>query len=99
MIGVDAGDNPERLYFDVQTGLLLRKDTYNTTALGNYTIQTDYSDYRDAGGVKIPFLISTVSVSPADTAVIHVERVENNAAIDAAKFAKPASKPPAPPAR
>jgi len=99
VIGVPAGDNPERLYFDTQTGLLLRKGTYNTTALGNYTIQTDYSDYRDAGGVKIPFLISTVSVSPADTAVIHVERVENNAAIDATKFAKPASKPPAAPAR
>ncbi len=93
VIGVPPGDNPEGLYFDTQTGLLLRKDTYNTTALGNYTIQTDYEDYRDVGGVKIPFLIRTLSVSPADTMVIHVEKVENNPAIDASKFAKPAPKP------
>ncbi len=95
VIGVPAGDNPERLYFDTQTGLLLRKGTYDTTALGRYTMQTDYEDYRDVGGVKVPFLISTTTVSPADTAVIHVEKVENNAAIDAAKFTKPASKQPA----
>ena len=94
VIGTPRGDNAEGLYFDTKTGLLLRKDTYNTTALGNYTIQTDYEDYRDVGGVKIPFLIRTVSVSPADTVVIHVEKVENNPVIDAAKFAKPAPKPP-----
>jgi photosynthetic reaction center cytochrome c subunit len=94
VIGVPAGDNRERLYFDSQTGLLLRKGTYNTTALGNYTIQTDYDDYRDVGGVKVPFLISTTSVSPADTTVIHVEKVDNNPTIDAGKFARPTSKPP-----
>jgi hypothetical protein len=99
VVGVPVGDNPERLYFDMQSGLLLRKGTYNTTALGNYTIQTDYDDYRDVSGVKVPFLISTVSVSPADTTVIHVEKVENNVAVNASKFAKPASKPPAAQAR
>ena len=51
---------------------------------------------RDVGGVKVPFLISTVSVSPADTTVVHVEKVENNATIDASKFTKPESKAPAP---
>lgn len=93
--GVPAGDNPESLYFDTQSGLLSRKGTFNTTALGNYTINTDYEDYRDVGGVKVPFLIRVLSVSPADTAVIHVEKVENNVAIDAGKFVKPASKQPA----
>jgi photosynthetic reaction center cytochrome c subunit len=92
VIGVPAGDNPERLYFDVQTGLLVRKGTFNTTALGRYAIQTDYEDYRDVGGAKVPFLISTISISPADTTVIHVEKVDNNPAIDAGKFTKPASK-------
>lgn len=92
VIGVPAGDNPERLYFDVQTGLLVRKGIFNTTGLGNYRIQTDYDDYRDVGGVKVPYLISTISISPADTSVIHVEKVENNAAIDDGKFTKPASK-------
>jgi hypothetical protein len=72
----------------------LRKGTYNTTPVGNYTIQPDYSDYRDVKGVKVPFLISTLTVSPADTTVIHVEKVENNVEIDAGKLTRPASKPP-----
>ncbi len=42
VIGTPVGDNPERLYFDTATGLLLRKSVFNTT-LGNYVIQTDYS--------------------------------------------------------
>jgi len=95
MVGVPMGDNPERLYFDKETGLLLRKSTYNPTPIGRYVINTDYSDYRDAGGVKVPFLIRTLTVSPADTTVIHVEKVENNVPVDAAKFAKPESKAPA----
>jgi hypothetical protein len=100
MVGVPMGDNPERLYFDKETGLLLRKSTFNTTPIGRYVINTDYSDYRDAGGVKLPFLIKTLTVSPADTTVIHVEKVENNAPVEAAKFTKPESKaPPARPAR
>ncbi len=90
--GALDGDNPETLYFDALTGLLLRKSIYNNTPLGKYTIHTDYEDYRDVGGVKIPFLIRTLSVSPADTMVVHVEKVENNAAIDAAKLAKPAAR-------
>jgi len=87
--GTLDGDNPEALYFDKQSGLLVRKAIYNNTPLGKYVIHIDYEDYRDVGGVKIPFLIRTLSVSPADTAVVHVEKVENNIAIEAAKLARP----------
>ena len=43
--------------------------------------------------MQVPFLVSTTSISPADTMVIHVEKVDSNPAIDARKFTKPASKP------
>ena len=47
-------DTPERLFFDAQTGLLLRKITVTTTAAENLPAQVDYDDYRDTGsGVKI----------------------------------------------
>jgi hypothetical protein len=62
--------------------------------VGAYTLQTDYDDYRDVNGVKVPFLVKTISVSPADTMIRHVEKVEDNTAVDAGKFAKPASTPP-----
>ncbi len=93
--GVVAGDNPDTLYFDKESGLLLRKGSYNTTPLGKYVIHTNYEDYRDVAGVKLPFLIRTISVSPADTLVVRVEKVESNATIDAAKLAKPAPRQPA----
>ena len=95
LLGFPQGDSPERLFFDKETGLLLRKLTVVATPLGDYPYQTDYDDYRDIGGVKIPFMIKTVSISPADDLTIRVEKVENNPAIDAARFAKPASRPPA----
>jgi hypothetical protein len=95
VVGVPNGDLPERLYFDTQTGLLLRKSVAVATALGEYPIQTDYDDYRDVGGVKVPYMVRTVGISPADNLTIHVERVQNNPPVDAAKFMKPASKPPA----
>ncbi len=95
VVGVPDGDLPERLFFDTQTGLLVRKSTAVATALGNYPIQTDYDDYRDVGGVKFPYLVRTVAISPADDLTIHVEKVQNNPTVDAGKFAKPASRPAA----
>jgi hypothetical protein len=46
--------------------------------------------------VQVPFLIITTTISPADTMVIHVEKVDSNPAIDAGKFTKPVSKPAGP---
>jgi hypothetical protein len=89
LTGISESDNPETLFFDTQNGLLLRKAIYNKTPLGNYWIHTTYEDYRDVGGVKLPFLVRTLSVSPADTVVVRVEKVENNVAIDAARLARP----------
>jgi len=96
VVGSPDGDVPERLYFDRDSGLLLRKIVAVPTALGDYPIQTDYDDYRDVGGVKVPYLVRTMSISPAEDMTIHVERVQNNSTtLDANKFAKPASRQPA----
>jgi photosynthetic reaction center cytochrome c subunit len=91
------GDSPERLYFDVHSGLLLRKLTVLPTPLGNSPYQVDYDDYRDTGsGVKFPFLITmnpaTPESIPSTTATLRVTKVEDNAQVDAAKFNKPESK-------
>ena len=58
VVGVPKDDVAERLYFDMLTGLLLRKVTMLPTPAGNSPFQTDFDDYRDTGsGVKFPFLI------------------------------------------
>jgi len=94
VVGFPDLDTPERLYFDKDTGLLLRKTVVVPTALGDYPIQNDYDDYRDVGGVKVPYLVRTTSISPAENMVVHVEKVQNNPTLDANKFTKPPSREP-----
>jgi len=45
------------LYFDVESGLLVRRIVLNPTVLGADPEQTDYADYRVVGGVKVPFVV------------------------------------------
>ena len=53
----------ETLYFDAQSGLLLRRLTVLRTALGGVAQQYDYSDYHEINGVKVPF---TAKISTAE---------------------------------
>jgi hypothetical protein len=92
VVGIPDGDLPEQLFFDAQTGLLVRKGTATATALGDYAVQTDYDDYRDVAGVKTPYLIRTIGISPADGVTTHIEKVDINPQLDAGTFLKPTSK-------
>ena len=91
VIGLPRGDAPERLYFDVQTGLLLRRQTVLPTPLGNSPMNVDYEQYRDVGdGTKYPFLIRTTTTTQRH--VVRVERVQNNTPIENSRFTRPASR-------
>jgi len=101
VVGVPQGEPPESLYFDTQTGLLLRKQTILTTPIGGSPFQTDFDDYRDTGsGVKFPFLIhmspATARTELAPEATLRVSNVDDNKPIEDSKFTKPAPRPPAP---
>lgn len=86
--GMGAGHPAVRLYFDRNTGLLVRMVRYAETPLGRLPTQIDYADYRENDGVKIPFRW-TLS-RPNGRFTIQIADVKNNAPIDDAKFAKPA---------
>jgi photosynthetic reaction center cytochrome c subunit len=92
--GYEQGRPPLRLYFDTQTGLLLRLIRYAQSPLGLNPTQIDYADYREADGVKVPFRW-TVS-RPGNHFTIQVEEIKQNVPVDDAKFAAPP--PPAQPA-
>jgi photosynthetic reaction center cytochrome c subunit len=97
VIGVPQGDSSEWLYFDTQSGLLLRKVTVLPTPAGNSPFQMDFDDYRDTGsGVRFPFLIQMNPATPrtelAPNATLRVTKVQDNAPIEDAKFAKPATR-------
>jgi len=96
--GNTAGGTIVNLYFDQKTGLLARSVRYTDSPVGKIPVQADYENYRDVAGVKIPHTFTMTWLDGRDT--FELTQVRANAAIDAAKFAKPApSTPPKPVAR
>jgi len=91
----NGGRSSVKLYFDKQSGFLVRQVRYADTIIGRVPTQVDYSDYRDVAGsgVKLPFhVITTWTDGRSD---VLLTSAQANVAIDAAKFNQPA--PPAPP--
>ena len=80
---------PEKLYFDAETGLLLKRD-FERVTLEDGIVQYEvfYRDYRDVDGVKLPSTIE--QHSPDSTMIFKFSEIKNNAAIEDAAFAKPA---------
>jgi outer membrane lipoprotein-sorting protein len=91
--GTSAGRLPVKLYFDSKSGLLLRLVRYTNLPVGLNPLQTDYSDYREVSGLKVPFRIKLTWVG--GQATINLSEVQLSVPVDAAKFAKP-SPPVAP---
>jgi photosynthetic reaction center cytochrome c subunit len=88
------GKAPVNLYFDHQSGYLVRMVRYADTALGLLPTQIDYADYRDSGGVKVPFRWTIAR--PSGRFTIQVDHADANVPIDASKFAQPPAPPKAP---
>jgi len=88
--GMGAGRTRFKLYFQTQTGLLVRQVRYADTPVGMVPTQVDYSDYREVAGVKLPFKMVTTWTDGQWT--VQLEQVQANAAVPPDKFAKP---PPA----
>ena len=76
------------LYFDTQTGLLLRELRYSETPIGRVPTEIDFADYRDVNGIKLPFHISYVWLDGRDSIVLN--EIRTNVPIDEAKFGRPA---------
>jgi photosynthetic reaction center cytochrome c subunit len=84
-----GGRSSIKLFFDKQSGLLVRQVRYADTMIGRVPIQEDYSDYRDVAGVgvKLPFhVITTWTDGRSDVALTSAQP---NVAIDAARFTSP----------
>ena len=93
VVGRNEGQPPLQIYLDQQSGLLLRLVRFAETPLGRNPTQIDYADYRDAGGVKLPFRWTLAR--PGNRFTIQIDQIQQNVPVDDAKFVAP---PPAPPA-
>jgi hypothetical protein len=76
------------LYFDRQSGLLLRELRYGNSPIGRVPTQIDFTDYRDVDGIKFPFRITYAWLGGRDSIVLN--EIKTNVPVDDAKFSKPA---------
>ena len=88
MQGITAAGNNVKLYFDENSGLLVRMVRYTKLPVGWAPTQIDFADYRDVSGIKMPFRITKTWVD--GRSVIELTSIELNVAIPAAKFERPA---------
>jgi photosynthetic reaction center cytochrome c subunit len=91
---VGTRDNwpPVQLYFDQQSGLLVRMRRFVQTPVGSNPTQIDYADYREESGVKTPFRWTVARPNARFT--IQIEQTQHAAPVADDKFAKPATSPP-----
>ncbi|HXX46250.1 MAG TPA: hypothetical protein VEJ38_16090 [Candidatus Acidoferrales bacterium] len=83
------GGPPEKLYFDVQNGLVLRDSSQRHGPDGVSEFQQDYEDYRDVDGVKLPFTIR--QTNEGTLVIITVTEYHHNVPLDDSQFVKPAA--------
>jgi photosynthetic reaction center cytochrome c subunit len=86
--GSSGGNFLVKLYFDKESGLLVRQVRYTNSPVGLNPTQIDYMDYRDVSGVKMPFRwMTTWTDGKAST---ELGEIKVNTPIADAQFAKPA---------
>ncbi|MEK6324895.1 MAG: photosynthetic reaction center cytochrome c subunit family protein [Acidobacteriota bacterium] len=78
---------PDRLYFDAQTGLLIRQDVEMEGPQGKTNVIVEFEDYREVDGVKLPFVRRWSR--PGFTFTQKFDEIKHNVAIDDARFEKP----------
>jgi photosynthetic reaction center cytochrome c subunit len=89
VLGMRDNQPPAQLYFDQESGRLVRVLRFVVTPLGSNPTQIDYADYREEGGLKTPFRWTVVR--PNGRFTIQIEQMQQNIPIEDDKFAKPAA--------
>ena len=75
------------LYFDTETGLMLRSDSVAIVPEGQQTTTTFYEDYRDVNGIKTAFRLR--AKTPAFEITTIVSEIKYDVPIEDSKFARP----------
>jgi zinc protease len=80
-------DVSSRMFFDVDSGYVVRTEDVYTTSEGPYTVKIDLDDYRDVDGLKFPFRMKRTEKGAVLS--IRITQVTVNPAIDDSIFLKP----------
>jgi zinc protease len=84
-----AEGEPDKMYFDTKSGLMLRMDAVTDGPQGRVIAESYLEDYREVGGVLAPHTVR--QVIGAITIIQRLESVEHDAPLDDAIFKKPSA--------
>jgi len=87
VLAKDVAGKPTLLYFDTESGLLLRKREFTDTALGRLAADLDFSDYAEDGGYKLPTHIEAISENSGFDMKVTSRKI--NVPVDERKFERP----------
>jgi hypothetical protein len=88
--GVSKDGYSEAMYFDVESGLLVRTDSVEESPEGKTVLEIYYDDYREVDGIRMPF--TARHRSPELSILFRITEVRHNVPIEDAKFDKPRAK-------
>jgi hypothetical protein len=78
----------DKLYFDAQSGLIVRAVSQQHTDQGVSAVAEDFKDYREVDGVRLPFEV--LQVNGGSTLTIKLGEVHHNVELEDGEFSKPA---------
>ncbi len=84
---IPDNDPAEKMYFDVLTGLLVRRDEQVKFPQGSAELKIYFEDYKEVDGIKLPFTITRFG--PNGRTLTQISEVKQNVPIDDAKFNQP----------
>jgi photosynthetic reaction center cytochrome c subunit len=86
VLAAEAGSgNRDELYFDCESGLLVRRESALRTVLGDFVYRVDFGDYEEFEGVKLPR--TTKFAMPGVRFVRRIVSVRTNVPIELSIFA------------
>jgi len=94
LVASNPNQPPLRLYFDKESGLLLRLVRYTDSPLGLNPTRIDYEDYSAVDGVQVPHRWTIAR--PSGQFTIEAKEIRQNEPVSDDKFVKPATAPPPP---
>lgn len=87
LVATPEAGSVTRMYFDTETGLLLRQGGTRDTAQGPIDVDVFIDEYREVDGVKEAVAIR--QVTPMFTLTVRISEIKHNVPLDDAIFKKP----------
>ena len=89
VVATPVEGEPEKIYFDINSGLIVRRDVEADGPQGKMPTEIYTEDYKVVDGVKFAHTIK--QINPMFAATIKLTEVKTNVEIDEAKFGKPSN--------